>query len=100
MQKAEAIEAERDGQVEAGPDLHSYVEQLATVRPVAFLQQRRQVQLLSILLPEKKTVRSLVISMLMPPEDDWQALAPTAAEETAKGILQVRQQEMVQAAVV
>ena len=102
MRKAEAIEAERDGQLEAGPDLHSYVEQLATVRPVAFLQQRRQVQLLSILLPEKKTVRSQAIAMLaqMFTEDDWQALAPTAAEETAKGILQVRQQEMVQTAVV
>jgi hypothetical protein len=29
-------------------------------------------------------------------EDDWQALAQTAAEETAKGILQVRQREAIQ----
>ena len=32
-------------------------------------------------------------------EDDWQALAQTAAEKTAKGILQVRQQEVAQVAV-
>ena len=48
--------------------------------------------------PEQKTVRSLAISMLarMFTEDDWQVLAQTAAEETAKGILQVRQREAVQ----
>jgi hypothetical protein len=156
VRETEAIEAECGGQVEAGLGLRSYVEQLATVPPAAFRQQRRQVQLLSILLPElktwlqswelglsfeavyieaqrrlfehlqqptpeqatwlealltedaqkiapeQKTVRSQAIAMLaqMFTEDDWQALAQTAAEETAKGILQVRQREGVQAAVV
>ncbi len=48
--------------------------------------------------PEQKTVRSQAIVMLaqMFTEDDWQALAQTAAEETAKGILQVRQREAIQ----
>jgi hypothetical protein len=156
VRETEAIEAECGGQVEAGQGLKSYVEQLATVTPAAFRQQRRQVQLLSILLtalkawllswelgrsfeavyseaqrrlfghlqqptpeqaiwleallaedaqkisPEQKAVRSQAIAMLAQlfTEDDWQALAQTAAEEIAKGILQVRQQEMVQAAVV
>ena len=150
IQETEAIESECGGQVEAGPGLKSYVEQLATVPPAAFRQQRRQVQLLSILLPElkawlqswglglsfeavyieaqrrlfehlqqptpepatwldallaedarkiapeQKTVRSQAIAWLtqMFSEADWQALAHTAAEATANGILQVRQQEM------
>ncbi|MFE4108461.1 hypothetical protein [Almyronema epifaneia] len=155
VRETEAIEAECGGQVEAGQGLKSYVEQLATVPPAAFRQQRRQVQLLSILLPElkawlqswelglsfeavyseaqrrlfghlqqptpeqvtwleallaedaqklapeQKTVRSQAIAMLakMFTEDDWQALARTAAEETAKGVLQVRQREAIQPAV-
>ena len=156
VRETEAIEAECGGQVEAGLGLKGYVEQLAAVTPAAFRQQRRQVQLLSLLLPEmkawlqswelglsfetvyieaqrrlferlqqptpeqatwledllvedaqqiapeQKTVRSQAIAMLaqMFTKDDWQALAQTAAEETAKGILQVRQQEMFQTAVV
>lgn len=156
VRETEAIEAACGGQVEAGPGLKPYVEQLATIPPVAFRQQRRQVQLLSILLPElkawlqswelglsleavyieaqrrlfehlqqptpgqanwldalltedsqqiapeQKTVRLQAIAMLaqMFTDDDWQALAKIAAEETAKGIWQVRQQEIVQAAVV
>jgi hypothetical protein len=152
VRETEAIEAECGGQVEAGLGLRSYVEQLATVPPAAFRQQRRQVQLLSILLPELKTwlqswelglsfeavyieaqrrlfehlqqptpeqaawlealltedaqqitpeqkiVRSQAIAMLAQlfTEDDWQALARTAAEETAKGILQVRRREAIQ----
>jgi hypothetical protein len=156
VRETEAIEAECGGQVEAGLGLKPYVEQLATIPPSAFRQQRRQVQLLSILLPElkawlqswelglsfeavyieaqrrlfehlqqptpeqttwletllteasqqispgRKTLRSQAIAMLaqMFTEDDWQALAQTAAEETAKGILQVRQRGAAQAAVV
>lgn len=152
LQETEAIEAECGGQVEVGLDLKSYVEQLATVPPSAFRQQRRRVQLLSILLPElkawlqswelglsleavyieaqrrlhehlqqptpeqatwletllaeatqpippgQKTVRKQANAMLsqMLTEDDWQALAQTAAEETAKRILQVRQREVFQ----
>lgn len=152
VRETEAIEAECGGQVEAGLGLKGYVEQLATVTPVAFRQQRRQVQLLSILLPElkawlqswelglsfeavyieaqrrlfehlqqptpeqtvwleallaedaqkiaheQKIVRSQAIAMLaqMFTEDDWQALAQTAAKETAKGILQVRLREAIQ----
>jgi hypothetical protein len=151
-QATEAMEAECGGQVEAGLGLKSYVEQLATVPPSAFRQQRRQVQLLSILLPElkawlhswelgrsleavyieaqrrlhehlqqptpeqatwleallaeaaqpipleQKTVRKQAIAMLanMLTEDDWHALAQTAAAETVNGILQVRQREVVQ----
>ncbi len=151
VSETEAIEAECGGQVEAGLGLKSYVEQLASVPQAAFRQQRRQVQLLSILLPElkawlqswelglsfeavyieaqrrlfqhlqqptpeqatwldalltedsqqiapqQKTVRPQAIAMLAKvlAEDDWQALAQTAAEETAKGILLVRQREGV-----
>lgn len=54
VQEAEAIEAECGGQVEAGLGLRPYLEQLATVPPDAFRQQRRQVQLFSILFPELK----------------------------------------------
>ena len=54
LQETEVIEAECGGQVEAGLGLKPYVEWLATVPPDAFRQQRRQVQLLSILLPELK----------------------------------------------
>lgn len=152
VRETEAIEAECGGQVEAGLGLKPYVEQLATVPPSAFRQQRCQVQLLSILLPElkawlqswelglsfeavyseaqrrlfahlqqptpeqaiwldallvedshpitpeQKPVRQQAIARLaqMFSEDDWQALAQTAAQETAKGILQLRQQEAVQ----
>ncbi|WP_071992362.1 hypothetical protein [Leptolyngbya sp. PCC 6406] len=154
VRETEAIEAECGGQVEAGLGLKAYVEQLATVPSAAFRQQRRQVQLLSILLPElkawlqswelgrifeavyieaqrqlfehlqrptpeqviwldsllaedsrqispeQKTVRSQAIVMLvqMFTEDDWQALAQTAAEETARGILQVRHRQLHQQA--
>lgn len=156
LHETEAIEAECSGQVEAGLGLQPYVEQLATVPPAAFRQQRRQVQLLSILLPElkawlqswelglsfeavyiaaqrrlfahlqqptpaqaswleallaeaaqqipseQKTVRPQAIAMLaqMLTDEDWEALAITAAEETAKGILHIRRQEVIQAAVV
>jgi hypothetical protein len=152
VRETEAIEAECDGQVEAGLGLKGYVEQLATVTPSAFRQQRRQVQMLSILLPElkawlqswqlglsfeaayieaqrrlfehlqqptpeqatwledllaedaqkiapeQKTVRSQAIAGLthMFSEADWHALAHTAAEATANGILQVRQREAIQ----
>ena len=152
VRETEAIEAECGGQVEAGLGLTPYVEQLATVPPAAFREQRRQVQLLSILLPElkawlqswelglsfeavyieaqrrlfehlqqptpeqanwlaallaedvqqiapeQKTVRQHAIAKLAQLfiEDDWQAFAQTAAEETAKGILQVRQRAVVQ----
>jgi hypothetical protein len=151
LQETEVIEAKCGGQVEAGLGLKPYVEWLATVPPDAFRQQRRQVQLLSILLPElkawlqswqlglsldavyieaqrrlyeqlqqptpeqaawleslleesaqqippeQKTVRKQASAMLaqMFTEDDWQALAQTAAEEMAKGTLQVRQREGV-----
>lgn len=146
LDETEAIEAECGGQVEAGADLKSYVDLLATVGPEQFRQQRRQVEVLSILLPElknwlkswqmglsfdavyvearrrlfshlqqpteeeaawieallveeaqrplpeQKTVRSQAIAMLsrMLTDDDWQALAKTAAEATATGILRVR----------
>lgn len=47
---------------------------------------------------EQKTGRRQAIALLASlfTEDDWQAFAQTAAEETAKGILQVRQREVVQ----
>lgn len=153
VQETETIEAECCGQVEAGLGLQSYVEQLSTVSPETSHQQHRQVQLLSILLPELKTwldswelglslgpvyieaqrrlfkrlqqpkpdqvtwldallagdtqpivleskpVRQQAIAQQLSQiftEEDWQALAKTAAEATEKGILHIRQREMVQ----
>lgn len=50
---------------------------------------------------EQGSLRQQEIAILaqMFTADDWQALAQTAAEETAKGIFQVRQREVAQAAV-
>ena len=47
--------AEYDGPVEVGLALKPYVEALAKVPPEAFRRQRRQVEVLSILLPELRT---------------------------------------------
>jgi hypothetical protein len=51
LQKTAAAEAECTGYVEAGAGLQSYVQQLTRVSPDAFSEQKRQVKLLSILLP-------------------------------------------------
>jgi hypothetical protein len=51
LQKTAAAEAECTGYVEAGAGLESYVQQLKNVSTDAFKEQKRQVKLLSILLP-------------------------------------------------
>ena len=154
LRETDAIEAECGGRVEAGLYLKPYVEQLEAVSPEVLRQQRRQVQMLSVLLPElkawlqswelgrsfeavyieaqrrlyehlqhptpeqakwmasllAKTAQPAVPDQGMVPgsaialmsqmftDDDWQALAQTAAEATAAGIWQVRQQEVTAAA--
>ena len=54
LRETAAVEAECGGRVEAGLGLQPYVEQLEAVPPETFRRQRRQVQVLSILLPELK----------------------------------------------
>jgi hypothetical protein len=54
LRETAAIEAGCCGWVEAGLGLQPYVEQLETLPPEALRRQRRQVQVLSILLPALK----------------------------------------------
>ena len=144
-------DAEYDGPVEAGLALKPYVEALAKVPPEAFRRQHRQVEVLSILLPElrtwlqswdlglsfeaiqgearrrlyghierfiaeqaawidallaeakqtlpveERTVRAqttVMLAQMFTPED-WQALADTAAQGMAQGVLQMGQRVTV-----
>jgi len=152
VRETEAIEAECDGQVEAGLGLESYVDLLKNASPEALQRQRWYVRVLSILLPEmkewiaswqlgrsweavymeaqqrlyqhmkqltpeqadwieallaeheqaipdgQKVLRAQAITWLAQlfSEEDWQAIATTAAQTVANDIRQLGRQAAVQ----